>query len=434
VSSLNINVHHVTRVEGHGNILVNATDGKLEEVRWEVPESPRLFEAMFRGRHYSDVQHIASRICGICSIAHSTASLHASEAALGVGVSSQTRLIRKLLFNAEVLESHVLHACCLAAPDFLGAPSVLPLVDTHKDVVVKVMSLKRLAYKLAEVLAGRKTHPISCIVGGFSMLPDLEKLEMIRDAMIDSLADYEEIVGLFKSLAGAIPSFDRETEYIALKDPNEYAFISGDIASSDAGIVPIDEYLSVTNEFCVPHSTAKYTKNKRDAYQVGALARFNLNHEQLLPKAKDAAVELGLKAPCHNPYMITIAQVVEAVHATEDSINLINTLLETGVAEEPEITEITAGRGVGAVEAPRGILFHEYTYGAEGILEKANCVIPTNQNHNNIQKDMEALVPTMLDRSEDDIRFALEMLVRAYDPCISCSTHMLQVRFNRAAS
>jgi len=427
VSSVNINVHHVTRVEGHGNILVNATDGKLEEVRWEVPESPRLFEAMFRGRHYSDVQHIASRICGICSIAHSTASLHASEAALGVSVSEQTRILRKLLFNAEILESHLLHAYCLAAPDFLGVGSVIPLIDTHKDVVVRAMKLKRLAYHMADLLAGRKTHPISCIVGGFSMLPDPEKLAAVRDALVEALADFEATVDLFRTIT--VPDFERETEYVALKDPDEYAFISGDIASSDAGIVPIDEYRSVTNEFCVPHSTAKYTKNKREAYQVGALARFNLNHEQLLPRAKEAAVQLGLKAPCHNPFMITIAQVVETVHAAENSIQLIDKLLEMGVHDEPEVAEIRAGRGVGAVEAPRGILFHEYSYDERGILTSANCVIPTNQNHNNIQHDMEALVPALLDRPEDEIRLTLEMLVRAYDPCISCSTHLLQVRF-----
>ena len=427
MSSVNINVHHVTRVEGHGNILVNATDGKLEEVRWEVPESPRLFEAMFRGRHYSDVQHIASRICGICSIAHSTASLHASEAALGVSVSEQTRILRKLLFNAEILESHLLHAYCLAAPDFLGVGSVIPLIDTHKDVVVRAMKLKRLAYHMADLLAGRKTHPISCIVGGFSMLPDPEKLAAVRDALVEALADFEATVDLFRTIT--VPDFERETEYVALKDPDEYAFISGDIASSDAGIVPVEEYRSVTNEFCVPHSTAKYTKNKREAYQVGALARFNLNHEQLLPRAKEAAVQLGLKAPCHNPFMITIAQVVETVHAAENSIQLIDKLLEMGVHDEPEVAEIRAGRGVGAVEAPRGILFHEYSYDERGILTSANCVIPTNQNHNNIQHDMEALVPALLDRPEDEIRLTLEMLVRAYDPCISCSTHLLQVRF-----
>jgi len=427
VSSININVHHVSRVEGHGNIVVNATDGKLEEVRWEVPESPRLFEAMLRGRHYSNVQHIASRICGICSIAHSTASLHASEAALGVPISDQTRRLRKLLFNAEMLESHLLHAYCLVAPDFLGVPSVIPLVDTHRDVVVRAMTLKQLAYHMADLIAGRKTHPISCIVGGFSMLPDLDKLAAVRDALLASLADFDATVELFKTID--VPDFERETEYIALKDPNEYAFISGNIASSDIGTVPIDDYRSVANEFCVPHSTAKYTKNAREAYQVGALARFNLNHEQLHPRAKEAAFELGLVAPCHNPFMITVAQVVEAVHAAEDSILLIEDLLETGVQEEPEVTAIRPGRGIGAVEAPRGILFHEYAYDENGILAKANCIIPTNQNHNNIQHDMEALVPTILDRPQEEIRLTLEMLVRAYDPCISCSTHLLQVRF-----
>ena len=259
------------------------------------------------------------------------------------------------------------------------------------------------------------------------MLPNLEKLAEVRDALVDALTDLEATVDLYKTIA--VPDFERETEYVALKDPNEYAFISGSIASSDGGIVPIDEYRSVANEFCVPHSTAKYTKNKREAYQVGALARFNLNHEQLLPRAREAAAQLGLRAPCHNPFMITVAQVVETVHATEDSIQLIDRLLETGVHEEPEVTEIRAGRGVGAVEAPRGILFHEYSYDENGILTDANCIIPTNQNHNNIQHDMEALVPTILDRPQDEIRMALEMLVRAYDPCISCSAHLLKVRF-----
>jgi len=432
VSSVHINVHHVTRVEGHGNIILNTNDGKIEQLRWEVPESPRFFEAILRGRHYDDVPHIASRICGICSIAHSTASILATEAALGIEVSEQTRLLRRLLFNAEILESHVLHAYCLAAPDFLGVGSVFPLVKTHKDVVLRAMRLKRLAYRLAEILAGRKTHPISLMVGGFAKLPDPDDLAAIKDALVESLADYDETVELFASLS--FPDFERQTEYIALQDKDDYAFISGKIASSDSGTAPLSDYLDVTNEFCVPHSTAKYTKNNRDAYMVGALARFNLNYEQLHPRAKEAAAALGLQAPCHNPYLITAAQVVESVHATEDSILLIDKLLDRGLNEEPLPSKVNAGQGVGAVEAPRGILFHDYTYDENGILTKANCIIPTNQNHNNIQKDMEALVPSILNRSEDEIRQALEMLVRAYDPCISCSTHLLRVTFTKDAS
>jgi sulfhydrogenase subunit alpha len=425
VKKVNINVHQVTRVEGHGNIVLNATDGKVKEIRWEVPESPRFFEAMLIGRHYQDVPHIASRICGICSIAHSTASIQATEAAFGIKPSQQTMLLRKLLYNAEMLESHILHTLFLAAPDFLGADSVFPLLETHKDVVLMALRFKKLAYYFAEILAGRKTHPLSCVVGGFAKLPKLDDLKAIKTKLEDTMVDLKTVGELFKTLD--IPNFIRETEYIALKDVKEYAFISGDIASTDSGTVPAHNYLEVTNEFCVPHSTAKYTKHQRDSYMVGSLARFNINHSQLLPRAKSLAKELGLSAPCHNPFMITVAQLVETIHVIEDSLNLIDQIASSGLKEEENRVQVKAGRGIGAVEAPRGILFHDYTYDENGILTRANCIIPTNQNHNNIQKDMEALAPLILNRPEDEIQHTLEMLVRAYDPCISCSTHLLKL-------
>jgi coenzyme F420-reducing hydrogenase alpha subunit len=427
MTQVNINVHHLTRVEGHGNIVLNVKDGKIEELKWIVTESPRFFEVMMRDRYYEDVNHIASRICGICSISHSTVSLQATERAFGVRPSEQTILLRKLLFNAEVIESHILHVMFLAAPDFLGVGSVFPLADTHKDLVVMSLRLKRLAYNLAEALAGRKTHPLSCIVGGFAKLPQYSELEALRKRLEDALVDLAAIVDLFKTLK--IPDFQRETEYIALKDDNEYAFINGQIASSDTGLTPVDNYLNVTNEFCVPQSTAKYTKNARDSYMVGALARFNINHEKLSQKAKSAADDLGLVAPCFNPFMITVAQLVEVIHVVEHSIQIIDLLLEKGLKDEPVRVNPKRGKGISAVEAPRGILFHDYTYGEGGILREANCVIPTNQNHNNIQKDFETLVPLILGKPEDEIRHTMEMLVRAYDPCISCSAHMLEVSF-----
>ena len=429
MTQLNINVNQVSRIEGHGNIVLRATDGKIEELKWVVTESPRLFEAMLRGRYYDDVAHIASRICGICSIAHSTASIRATEAAFGVQLSEQALRLRKLLYNAELLESHVLHAYFLALPDFVGAGSVIPLVSTHQEAVLRALRLKKLAYNMAEMLAGRKTHPISLMVGGFARLPDMTEFKSIRNRLEAALVDLDETVKLFKTVK--FPDFERETEYIALTDPAEYAFISGEIASSDTGVTPVDKYLEVTNEFCVPHSTAKYTRNKRDAYMVGALARFNINHAQLLPLARKSAAELGLTAPCYNPFMITAVQVVESLHAAEDSLHIMDDILSRGLKDETPSVKVRAGRGVGVVEAPRGILFHDYTYDKNGILTQANCIIPTNQNHNNIQKDMEALVPQILNRSEDEIRLTLEMLVRAYDPCVSCSTHLLNVKLKR---
>ena len=427
MTDLNIKVHHVTRVEGHGNIIVNTKDGKIEEVKWEVVESPRFFEAMMRGLHYHDVNHVAPRICGICSLAHSTASIEATEAAFGIQPSEQTILLRKLLYHAETLQSHVLHYYFLVAPDLLNVGSVFPLVETHTELVLRALRLKKLANDLADLVAGRKTHPLTPVAGGFTKFPESSQLKVMKQRLTKALTDLDNTVKLFKTLK--MPDFIRETEYIALKRPDEYAFIGGDIASTDTGTAPVTNYLEMTNEFCVPQSTAKFSKHNRDSYMVGALARFNNNHTQLLASAKKAAEELGLKAPCYNPFMNNVAQLVESIHCVEDALTLIDQLVARDIKPEKPVEKVKSGRGIGAVEAPRGILFHDYTFDEKGILTEANCVIPTNQNHNSIQKDFEALVPQILDRPQEEVGHILEMLVRAYDPCISCSTHLLEVKF-----
>jgi coenzyme F420-reducing hydrogenase alpha subunit len=427
MKNINVNVDHITRVEGHGNIVVNVKEGKIEECKWEVVEAPRFFEAFVRGRSYLEIAHITSRICGICSIGHTLCSLQATEAAMGVKISDQTRLLRRILIQGENLQSHVLHSYFLAAPDFVGAPSVFPLVQTHPEVVVRALRMKKLANDLCDVFGGRTVHPITPTVNGFTKLPEIKDIKEIRRRLVAAGPDLEATLALFKTLK--IPDFQRETEYISLKSKEEYALYEGVIASTDAGTTPVANYRNWTNEYLVPQSTAKYTKHVRDSYMVGALARFNNNHDQLPARAQKAAEELGLKAPCYNPFMNTVVQVVEVVHALDESIRLIDELLDKGLKEEDRRILLKAGRGVGSVDVPRGILFHDYTYDKNGICVEANCIIPTNQNHANIQKDMEALLPQVLDRPQEEIRLSLEMLVRAYDPCISCSTHLLKVEF-----
>jgi len=427
MKNINVNVDHLTRVEGHGNIVVNVKEGKIEECKWEVVEAPRFFEAFVRGRSYLEIAHITSRICGICSIGHTLCSLQATEAAMGVKISEQTRLLRRILIQGENLQSHVLHSYFLAAPDFVGAPSVFPLVQTHPEVVIRALRMKKLANDLCDVFGGRTVHPITPTVNGFTKLPEIKDIKEIRRRLVAAGPDLEATLALFKTLK--IPDFQRETEYISLKSKEEYALYEGVIASTDAGTTPVANYRNWTNEYLVPQSTAKYTKHVRDSYMVGALARFNNNHDQLPARAQKAAEELGLKAPCYNPFMNTVVQVVEVVHALDESIRLIDELLDKGLKEEDRRILLKAGRGVGSVDVPRGILFHDYTYDKNGICVEANCIIPTNQNHANIQKDMEALLPQVLDRPQEEIRLSLEMLVRAYDPCISCSTHLLKVEF-----
>ena len=432
-TNLDLEVHHVTRVEGHGNIYVNVRKGVIEKCEWNIPEAPRFFEAMVLGRQWNELHHITSRICGICSIGHTLASLRATESAMGIPISDQDLKLRKLALHAENLQSHILHLGFLVLPDLMGAGSVIPLASSNPEEVKIVLQLHRIANEISNLICGRTTHPQRLIPGGFSKLPSMKELTETRKRLLDSVPKLQAVAGLLKTLAPKLPDFVRETEFIALTKPDEYALYDGDLASTDTGKAPVAEYLSFTNEYIVPTSTAKRAKHARESYMVGALARFNINYDKLSPLAKQTAEMFNLKPVCHNPFMNSIAQLVEVVHSVEDSVRLIDEIEAVGLQNQPDYhkpdIKVKAGRGIGAVEVPRGILFHDYAYNQKGACTKANCIIPTNQNHGNIELDMKALLPKILDKTPKEIELNLEMLVRAYDPCISCSTHYVTVHF-----
>ena len=430
VKKVDISVHHVTRVEGHGNIRLRASDGKVEHVQWQIPEAPRFFEAMVRERSFEDIQTIVSRICGICSVTHSMAAIKGIEDAMDIEVSEQTDKLRILCHYGEQMESHILHVGYLVAPDLLGQKSVIPLVESHPDVVKTIIRLHRLGNTWMETIGGRMTHPVTLKPGGFTVLPTEEKLRELKALMEKAVPDLKILAEVVLSLADKLPAFNRDTEYIALSGPDTYTFYHGDIASTDTDeIVPVQEFERVANEYVVPQSTAKWTKWHRDSYAVGALARFNVNAELLAPLAAQTAKNFGLEKGACNPYLNNVAQIVECVQVVEHGLEILDELLTAGIKPEPVKVEPKAGEGVGSVEAPRGILFHRYAFDKKGFCTKANICIPTGQNHGNIQKDFEALAPQIIDRDQDEIRLLLEMLVRSYDPCISCSTHYLNVEF-----
>lgn len=427
--NLEIRLEHIARIEGYGNIVLDAKEGKVISVQWQVPETPRFFEAIMIGRNFYELSHIASRICGICSISHTLVSLKAIENAMDVEISNQTLLLRKLAKHAENIQSHILHIGYLVTPDLFGVESVFPLIETHKDTVAKIINLHRLGNEMSNLICGRTTHPISLVVGGFTNIPTEKELMKLKERLQNTIRPTEDIAEMILENIDKFPDFKRETEYIALISDEEYTFYDGMIGSTDTGKHKIEDYLSITNEFVVPHSTAKYTKHNRASYMVGALARYNLNSSKLLPLAKKIAKRFNLQAPCFNPFMNNVVQLIEVAHSLEDSIQIIDKLLEDGLQEEKVEVKPKAGRGIGVVEAPRGILFHDYTLDEQGKCTKVNCIIPTNQNHGNIQQDLESFAPTLLDKSKDEIEHNLELLVRSYDPCISCSTHYLRVQF-----
>jgi len=430
--TLDVRVDYVTRVEGHGNIVAKVEDGELVECKMEVTESPRFFEAMLRGRSWQDAMFLTTRICGICACGHGTASLKATEDAMGITLTEQTLKLRRVVLHAEQLQSHWLHIYFLVAPDFFGAPSVIPLAKTHTDVVLRAMRLKRLANYICEVLVGRHVHPITMVPGGYMKLPKVRTLKELRQHIASHEADVWATVDLYASLK--VPEFKRETEYESLTDATEYAFYGGDLMTSDGDCADIHDYKKIIHESIVQHSSAKHVKNKRSSLMVGALARFNNNSKLLHPKAKEAARKVGLAAPNSNTFHNNTAQVIESVHCFYEVLRLLDELIGDGIRDEKPPMQWPKGRkgpGVGLTEVPRGTLVHHYEYDENGIVTGANLVIPTNQNLANIEDDFRAYIPQLMaeGRSQAEVAHALEMLVRAYDPCISCSVHLVKVDF-----
>ena len=428
--NLDINVHHLTRVEGHGNIVVRATDGQVQKCILQIVETPRVFESMIQGLSWRDTALLTCRICGICSVGHTTASIQATDDAFGLTLTPQVLAIRKLMLMAEEIQSHVLHVYFLAAPDAFAAPSVIPLAASHPDVVKRALKLKKIGNVICELLAGRHVHPIAMVPSGWTYVPPRGALVEIKQYLLDCDKDIEATVDLVASIKDKFPRFEREREDVSLTHADEYAFYNGNLKSSKAGVIDYHNYLDFIHEKCVEHSTSKHASNVGESLAVGALSRFNNNSKQLNPRGRAAASALGLTAPCYNPYANNFAQTVEIAHCFDEALKLVDQLLGMELSEATLAPNVKpkAGRGVGLTEVPRGTLVHDYTYDEKGICVKANCVIPTGMNLGNIDRDMQKYVPEFIGtRSQDQIAHDLEMLVRSYDPCISCSVHLLKV-------
>lgn len=433
---MRIHLQHVTRIEGHAHLVVDAEGGEIRECRLEVVESPRFFEALLRGKHFTDVAPIAARICGVCCHSHTLASLAATEAALGVEVTEQTLRLRRLLAYGETLQSHLLHLYFLAAPDYLGmssllpqAPSsLLPLAASRRELVTRALRMKKVGNDLCRAVGGRAVHPVTACVGGFSALPEAGVLQDLRRRLAGMLPDLEATVALFASFP--LPTFQRPAESVCLGGVPGYPLLGGELVSSAGVTAPVASYQSLVQEYTVPWSTAKLARTARGPYEVGPLARIRNAFGALSPLAARAAQALGLTANTDNPYRALHARLVEAVHGTEQAIHAIDTLLAQGLSHEPpgEPAAGAGGRGVGAVEAPRGVLFHAYVYDERGRVEHAECVIPTAQNLGRIEADLRALAPALAGLPPEEIARRLEMLLRAYDPCISCATHVVRVK------
>jgi len=418
-----IQVGYISRVEGQGSLEIRVSSGNIEELRFEIFEPPKFFEAFLVGRHCSEVHELTSRICGICPVPHQITALRAVENAMGIHVSDQTRELRKLMNYGSHIQSHILNLYFLAAPDYLGYESLLPMVKEHLTVVKRALKLKKLGNDIVELVGGRAVHPISAVINGFTKIPEKEDVELMRKRLLDAKQDARDTIEFFSSLE--MPEFIRKSEHVALSSPEEFAINEGFLASTEGIRVEEQRYRECFKESEVNYSWSKHSGIVgRGSFLVGPLARVNLNFERLSHDAKKLAKEAGFRVPNFNPFMSHMARALEIVNAIDKCIDIIDAV---PLKEEDRSYEVRSGTGSAVTEAPRGILYHMYKIGEDGLVMKADIVTPTAQNAKNIENDLRELVPSIADLPDDEATLRCEMLVRAYDPCISCSVHYINL-------
>lgn len=429
MSTASIKVDHLARVEGHGNVHVVIEDGAVQTVEMNVIEPARLFESMVRGRSYTEVSYIASRVCGICSASHVVTSLLAIERIFGVEVTDRTKALRELLVYGSYLQNHATHLFVLAAPDFLNQPSVFPLAQSDPALFDKALGLKALGNELCTKVGGRSIHPITAVVGGFTHEITSEEYLELADKLEASIPFAVQTVDLFNSFR--TPDIQTAGDFLAMTADDRYAVADSRIATFvHAGVsFDADDIDENVDEYKVDHSAALFARSRVTGsnYFTGALARVNASWGKLSKTAKVAAAKAGLRPPELNPFRNNVAQAVELVDALERCADLCRRLAndEFEGSSEPVAFTPCAGKGTGFTEAPRGTVFHELELDDEGRVVHASIITPTAQNVANLEGDMLLLAENMLeiDASPDKIRAEIEKLVRAYDPCFSCSVH-----------
>lgn len=410
---MRIKIDHIARVEGHIGFMANIFKGDVKKARIEVLEGARLIEGLLIGRYYDEAPIITSRICGLCPTIHNITSIKAMEAALDIKPNKPTRDLRKILLWSQVIQSHALHFFFLSTGDFLGIKNNLELIKKHPKLTHQAILVRDFANRLIEIIAGRAIHPLTPCIGGFRKAPnqiELLKLMKTYSRVFKAIVDLMEF---FSKLD--YTDFERKTEYIGLSKKGEYTIYDGDIKTTDKKLIPEEIFIKNIAEIQKPYEVVKRAEYNGEPFMVGALARLNLQYDLLNPKAKALLKKSKMPLPSYNSIRNVFAQVVETVHALEEIKKLIQTDFSR-INLNPRVY-LKAGYGVGAAEAPRGTLYHAYQIDKKGIIRNANVITPTAQFLANLEEDLKVLLKGTHNKEK------IKMLIRAYDPCISCATH-----------
>jgi sulfhydrogenase subunit alpha len=422
-----LTVSSLARVEGEGALSVTIEDGVVTTSQLQIYEPPRFFEALLRGRAFTEVADITSRICGICPVAYQTSALQAVEDACGYVVPTEVAELRRLIYCGEWISSHALHIYLLHAPDFLGHPDVMSLARSDRAAVERGLALKKVGNAVLEAVGGRAIHPVNMRVGGFHRAPTRTELaplaEQLRAALDLALATVDWVAGF------DFPDVELTHELMAVVTPDRYAIENGTLATATGDAFPPPQFLEHVEEHHLAHTTALQATCDGRLYLTGPLARYSISSARLSPLARQAAAAAGLGETCRNPFRSVIVRAVELVYAVEEALRIIDGYRRPETPS-PEVRP-REGVGHGVSEAPRGLLYHRYELAPDGLVRAARIIPPTSQNQAVIEDDLRRLVQSRLELDDEALTHLCERTIRNYDPCISCATHFLDLKVIR---
>lgn len=416
-----IKINQIDKIEGHAGFIGDIVDGNVEKARFEVIMGIRLFERIMVGRKFEEAGNISARICGVCPVVHYLTAMKAIESALDVEVPEDAVTMRKILMLGQFIQSHTLHVYFLSLSDFFDISEAGALIKKFPEYTKLALNVREYGNELIHVFGGRTVHPVSCKIGGFRVAPQRSKVEKLLEQNDEMLKQAIELGEFFAELN--YPGFSRDTEYVALSDDKEYAIYDGSVKSTKGLNISPDKFENNIEEIQLPYEAVKRVKKNDKEIMVGALARLNLNSEKLNPKASKILKKAGIMLPSFNSFFNILAQMIEIIDCIEEARKLLKKVLDSNLDNIAVDYKVKEGYGVGAIEAPRGTLYHAYDINKKGRISELNIITPTAQLISNMEKDLEEYLPRVLNLTEKERTRKIKMMIRAYDPCITCTVH-----------
>jgi len=419
---MDIKINHIAKMEGHTGFMASVLQGDVKSAKLEVQEGIRLIEGILIGRYYTDMPVVAQRICGICPVVHNLTAVKAVENAFGVKITPETEKLRTLMELGQIIHSHALHLFFLSLADFLNMDNDIQLVKEYPKEARQAIKIREWGMEIVKIIGGRVVHPLTNEVGGFKKVPKPEELQKLLEKSDEVLKTAVELGEFFQKIK--IPEFSRETEYVCLAKSGTYAIYDCDIVSSKGTITPVEKFETNFQEIQKQHQVIKTIEHNGQSYMVGAIARVNINRDKLSPSAHQYLVGLNYKFPDYNPFHNILFQMVEVIHCIETAAKIGKDLLHSDLNQAlSQKYEIKEGIGVAAVEAPRGTLYYHVEVDSKGYIKNVNIITPTAQFLANLEDDIKAYIPSIMDLDDKTKEKKLRAFIRAYDPCISCAVH-----------